>query len=183
MKRLRNEHKGEQEMDFKQYIADVKDFPTEGIVFRDISPLMADGEAFQEAILQIVQYAKDKEVDMVVGPEARGFIVGCPVAYELGIGFAPCRKKGKLPRETVEATYGLEYGEDSLQLHKDAIKPGQKVLVCDDLLATGGTIAATIELVEKLGGEVVGTAFFIELKDLKGREKIKGYDICTLMDY
>ena len=170
-------------MDFKQYIADVPDFPEKGIVFRDISPLMADGEAYREATRQIVEYAKGKGVEMIVGPEARGFIVGCPVANELGIGFAPCRKKGKLPRETVEVSYGLEYGNDILQLHKDAIKPGQKVLITDDLLATGGTIAATIELVEKLGGEVVGAAFFIELADLKGRDKIEGYDIFKLMTY
>ncbi|MFC6465522.1 adenine phosphoribosyltransferase [Marinilactibacillus sp. GCM10026970] len=170
-------------MDLKNYVADVPDFPQEGITFRDISPLMADGKAYSEATQKIVEYAKDKEVDMIVGPEARGFIVGCPVAFELGIGFAPCRKKGKLPRKTIEVSYGLEYGSDVLQLHEDSIKPGQKVLVCDDLLATGGTIAATIELVEKLGGEVVGTAFFIELKDLNGRDKIKGYDIFTLMEY
>ncbi|EXJ24152.1 Adenine phosphoribosyltransferase [Alkalibacterium sp. AK22] len=170
-------------MDFKKYIAAVHDFPEEGIVFRDISPLMADGEAYKEATSRIVEYARDKEVDMIVGPEARGFIVGCPVATELKIGFAPCRKKGKLPRETVEVSYGLEYGSDILQLHKDAIKPGQKVLITDDLLATGGTIAATIKLVEKLGGEVVGAAFFIELKDLNGRDKIEGYDIFTLMTY
>lgn len=170
-------------MDFKKYIAAVPDFPEEGIVFRDISPLMADGKAYKEATSRIVEYARDKEVDMIVGPEARGFIVGCPVATELEIGFAPCRKKGKLPRETVEVSYGLEYGSDILQLHKDAIKPGQKVLITDDLLATGGTIAATIKLVEKLGGEVVGAAFFIELKDLNGRDKIEGYDIFTLMTY
>lgn len=170
-------------MDLKNYIARVPDFPEKGIIFRDISPLMADGEAYGYATKQIVEYAQDKEVEMIVGPEARGFIVGCPVAYQLGIGFAPCRKKGKLPRETVEVNYGLEYGNDVLQIHKDAIQPGQRVLVCDDLLATGGTIAATIELVEKLGGIVVGTAFFIELADLKGREKIKGYDIFSLMTY
>ncbi|SDQ10349.1 adenine phosphoribosyltransferase [Carnobacterium viridans] len=170
-------------MDLKKYIADVPDFPEKGIVFRDISPLMADGEAYRFATNEIVTYAKDKGVEMIVGPEARGFIVGCPVAYEMGIGFAPARKKGKLPRETIEVTYGLEYGKDTLQIHQDAIKPGQKVLVCDDLLATGGTIAATIELIEKLGGIVVGTAFLVELKDLNGRDKIKGYDILALMEY
>lgn len=170
-------------MDLKQYIANVPDFPEEGIIFRDISPLMADGAAYNYATQQIVDYARDKGAEMIVGPEARGFIVGCPVAHELGIGFAPCRKKGKLPRETIEVEYGLEYGKDVLQLHKDAIKPGQKVLVTDDLLATGGTIAATIELIEKLGGEVVGTAFFVELVDLKGRDKIKDYDILSLMTY
>ncbi|GAB2483639.1 adenine phosphoribosyltransferase [Alkalibacterium psychrotolerans] len=170
-------------MDFKKYIADVPDFPEKGIIFRDISPLMADGEAYKEATNQIVEYAREKGAEMIVGPEARGFIVGCPVANVMGIGFSPCRKKGKLPRETIEVSYGLEYGSDILQLHKDSIKPGQKVLITDDLLATGGTIAATIELVEKLGGEVVGAAFFIELKELKGRDKIKGYDIFTLMTY
>lgn len=170
-------------MDLKQYIARVPDFPEKGIIFRDISPLMADGEAYRYATQQIVDYAQGKEIDMIVGPEARGFIVGCPVAYKLGIGFAPCRKKGKLPRETIGVSYGLEYGNDILELHQDAIQPGQRVLVCDDLLATGGTIAATIELVEKLGGIVVGTAFFIELEELKGRDKIKGYDVLSLMTY
>jgi len=170
-------------MDFKQYIADVKDFPEQGIVFRDISPLMANGEAYRYSIKEIVKYAQDLNVDKVVGPEARGFMVGCPVAVELGCGFAMARKKGKLPRETVEVSYGLEYGKATLQLHQDAIQPGDKVLVCDDLLATGGTTAATIELVEKLGGEVVGLAFLIELLDLKGRDLIKGYDIFTLMEY
>ena len=170
-------------MDLKQYIADVKDFPEQGIIFRDISPLMANGEAYRYSIKEIVKYAQDLNVDKVVGREARGFIVGCPVAVELGCGFAMARKKGKLPRETVEVSYGLEYGKATLQLHQDAILPGDKVLVCDDLLATGGTTAATIELVEKLGGEVVGLAFLIELLDLKGRDLIQGYDIFTLMEY
>ena len=170
-------------MDLKQYIADVKDFPEQGIIFRDISPLMANGEAYRYSIKEIVKYAQDLNVDKVVGPEARGFMVGCPVAVELGCGFAMARKKGKLPRETVEVSYGLEYGKATLQLHQDAILPGDKVLVCDDLLATGGTTAATIELVEKLGGEVVGLAFLIELLDLKGRDMIQGYDIFTLMEY
>ncbi|CZQ81217.1 adenine phosphoribosyltransferase [Trichococcus collinsii] len=170
-------------MDLKQYIADVKDFPEQGIIFRDISPLMANGEAYRYSIKEIVKYAQDLNVDKVVGPEARGFMVGCPVAVELGCGFAMARKKGKLPRETVEVSYGLEYGKATLQLHQDAILPGDKVLVCDDLLATGGTTAATIELVEKLGGEVVALAFLIELLDLKGRDLIQGYDIFTLMEY
>ena len=170
-------------MDLKKYIADVKDFLEQGIIFRDISPLMANGEAYRYSIKEIVKYAQDLNVDKVVGPEARGFMVGCPVAVELGCGFAIDRKKGKLPRETVEVSYGLEYGKATLQLHQDAILPGDKVLVCDDLLATGGTTAATIELVEKLGGEVVGLAFLIELLDLKGRDLIQGYDIFTLMEY
>ena len=170
-------------MDLKKYIASIPDYPSEGIIFRDISPLMADGDAYREATKQIVNYAKEKRIDIVVGPEARGFIVGCPVAYELGVGFAPVRKKGKLPRETIEVTYGLEYGTDTLTLHKDAIQPGQRVLICDDLLATGGTIKSTIDLVEELGGIVVGCAFLIELTDLDGREKIEGYDMITLMEY
>lgn len=170
-------------MDLSKYVASVPNYPEEGVIFRDISPLMADGDAYRYATKQIVDYAKDKDVEMIVGPEARGFIVGCPVAYELGVGFAPARKKGKLPREVIEVNYGLEYGEDTLQLHKDAIQPGQKVLVVDDLLATGGTLAATIELIEELGGVVVGTAFIIELTDLNGRDKIEGYDIFTLLKY
>lgn len=170
-------------MDLKQYIANVPNFPKEGIIFRDISPLMADGKAYQYATQQIVDYAKRIGAEMIVGPEARGFIVGCPVAYKLGIGFTPARKKGKLPRETVSVQYGLEYGTDELHLHKDAIKPGQKVLICDDLLATGGTMVAAAELVEKLGGEVVGMAFLVELLDLNGRNKLKGYDILTLTGY
>ena len=174
-------------MDKKEYIQskirDIKDFPKEGIIFRDISPLMADGKAYQYATQQIVDYAKSRGADMIVGPEARGFIVGCPVAYELGIGFAPARKKGKLPRETVSVEYDLEYGSNKLCLHKDAIKPGQKVLVVDDLLATGGTVEATIKLVEELGGVVAGLAFLIELVDLKGKDKLSKYPMITLMQY
>jgi adenine phosphoribosyltransferase len=170
-------------LDLHDYVASIQDFPEKGVTFRDISPLMGNGEAYRQATNEIIKFAKERGVEMIVGPEARGFIVGCPVAYEMGIGFAPARKKGKLPRETVKAAYGLEYGKSELYLQKDAIKPGQKVLITDDLLATGGTIAATIQLVEQLGGVVVGTAFFIELKDLNGREKIKDYDMLTLMEY
>lgn len=170
-------------MNLKDYIAKVDNYPEEGIIFRDITPLMADGAAFKEATQQIVNYAKDLGADVVVGPEARGFIVGCPVAYALEIGFVPVRKKGKLPREIIEVDYSLEYGSNTLTMHKDALKPGQKVLITDDLLATGGTIKATIDLVEKLGGVVVGCAFLIELVDLDGRDKISGYDIKALMTY
>lgn len=170
-------------VDLTKYVATIPDYPEPGINFRDLSPLMADGEAYRQATDRLVQFAKDKGVQMIVGPEARGFIVGCPVAYKLGVGFAPARKKGKLPRKTVSATYDLEYGQSQLFMHEDAVKPGQKVLVCDDLLATGGTIGATIDLVEQLGGEVVGCAFIIELKDLHGRDKIKGYDVLSLMKY
>lgn len=170
-------------LNLEDYIATIPDYPEKGVMFRDISPLMADGEAYRQATNEIVQYARDKNVEMIVGPEARGFIVGCPVAYELGVGFAPARKKGKLPRETISATYNLEYGTAELQLQKLAIKPGQRVLVTDDLLATGGTISATIEMVERLGGIVAGTAFIIELTDLHGRDKIKDYDMLSLVTF
>jgi adenine phosphoribosyltransferase len=170
-------------MDLKQFIAIVPDYPKPGITFKDITPLMNDGEAYKYATDQIVSYAKDKQIDLIVGPEARGFIIGCPVAYSLGIGFAPVRKEGKLPRETVKVSYGLEYGSDVLTIHKDAIQPGQRVLITDDLLATGGTIDATIQLVEQLGGVVAGIAFLVELTYLDGRKKLEGYDIMTLMNY
>lgn len=170
-------------MDLKQFIAIVPDYPKPGITFKDITPLMNNGEAYKYATDQIVAYAKDKQIDIIVGPEARGFIIGCPVAYSLGIGFAPVRKEGKLPRETVKVSYGLEYGSDVLTIHKDAIQPGQRVLITDDLLATGGTIEATIQLVEQLGGVVAGIAFLIELSYLDGRKKLDGYDIMTLMNY
>ena len=154
-------------MNLKNYIASIENYPQEGVIFRDISPLMANGNAYSYAIREIVQYATDKKIDMIVGPEARGFIVGCPVAYELGIGFAPVRKPGKLPREVISASYEKEYGIDTLTMHADAIKPGQRVLIVDDLLATGGTVKATIEMIERLGGVVAGCAFLIELDDLK----------------
>ncbi|GAF41403.1 adenine phosphoribosyltransferase [Agrilactobacillus composti DSM 18527 = JCM 14202] len=170
-------------INYRDFIADVPDFPEKGVIFRDISPLMENGAAYSAATNDIATYAANKGVEMICGPEARGFIVGCPVAYKLGVGFAPARKKGKLPRETISVSYDLEYGQAALYMHKDAVKPGQRVLVVDDLMATGGTIAATIKLVEKLGGIVVGTAFLIELKDLHGRDKIKNYDMFTLMQY
>ena len=170
-------------MDLKQFITDVPDWPKKGILFKDITTLMDNGTAFKYATDQIVDYARDKKIDIVVGPEARGFIIGCPVAYALGLGFAPVRKEGKLPRETVKVQYGLEYGQDVLTMHKDAIKPGQRVLITDDLLATGGTIEASIKLVEELGGIVVGIAFLIELGELEGRKKLEGYDLLTLISY
>ena len=170
-------------MDLKQYVTIVEDWTKEGIRFKDITTLMDNGEAYRYATDQIVAYAKEKEIDLVVGPEARGFIIGCPVAYSLGVGFAPVRKEGKLPRETIKVEYGLEYGKDVLTIHKDAIKPGQRVLITDDLLATGGTIEATIKLVEELGGVIAGIAFLIELSYLEGRKNLDGYDILTLMEY
>ncbi|MFB7138665.1 adenine phosphoribosyltransferase [Gottfriedia sp. NPDC056225] len=170
-------------MNLKDYITIVPDWPKEGVQFKDISSLMNDGKAYKEATDQIVAYAKEKDVDLVVGPEARGFIVGCPISYALEIGFAPVRKPGKLPREVISYNYDLEYGTNTLTMHKDAIKPGQRILITDDLLATGGTIEATINLVEELGGIVVGIAFLIELSYLEGRKKLDGYDIFTLMTY
>jgi adenine phosphoribosyltransferase len=170
-------------MDFKKYVADIKDFPMEGILFRDITPLMGDGEAFHEATQRIVEFAKTVQAELVVGPESRGFIFGCPVAYERKIGFVPVRKPGKLPRETASYTYDLEYGKNELHIHRDAILPGQKVLIVDDLLATGGTVEATIKLIEELGGIVVGCAFLIELKSLNGRKVLKNYPVFTLIDY
>lgn len=170
-------------MDLKKYVTTVPDWPKPGIQFLDITTLMDNGEAYKYATDQIVKYAKEKQVDLIVGPEARGFIIGCPVAYSLGVGFAPVRKEGKLPRETIKVNYGLEYGSDVLTIHKDAIKPGQRVLIIDDLLATGGTIGATIKLVEELGGIVAGIAFLIELTYLEGRKNLNGYDVLTLMEY
>ncbi|OES44273.1 adenine phosphoribosyltransferase [Domibacillus iocasae] len=170
-------------MNLKDYIKIVPDWPKPGIQFKDITPLMDNGDAFRYATDQIVTYAKEKQADLIVGPEARGFIVGCPVAYSLGVGFAPVRKEGKLPRETIKVEYGLEYGKDVLTIHKDAVKPGQRVLITDDLLATGGTIEATIKLVEQLGGIVVGIAFLIELNYLNGRDKLDDYDILTIIPY
>lgn len=168
-------------MDLKNYISIVENWPKEGISFKDITTLMADGKAYKYATDKIVEYAKEKQVDVVVGPEARGFIIGCPVAYSLEIGFVPVRKPNKLPREVIRYEYDLEYGSNTLTMHSDAIKPGQRVLITDDLLATGGTIEATIKLVEKLGGIVVGIAFLIELDGLNGLDKLKGYDVLTLL--
>lgn len=170
-------------MDLKEKIRVIEDFPKEGISFKDITTLIGDGEAFKCSIDKIVEHLKDKDVDLIVGPEARGFIFGVPVAYALGVGFVPVRKKGKLPYETVSVDYGLEYGNDTLEIHKDAIKKGQKVAIVDDLLATGGTIEAVAKLVESVGGEVVSMDFAIELTGLNGRDKLEGYDVLSLVDY
>ena len=170
-------------MNLKDYIADIPDFPKPGILFRDITPLMADGEAFKEACDRIIEFAKEVKAEVVVGPESRGFIFGCPVSYALGIGFVPVRKPGKLPRETVSYRYDLEYGSNELHIHSDGIEKGKRVLVVDDLLATGGTIEATVKLVEELGGEVVGCAFLIELTDLKGKDLLTDYNVFTILKY
>ena len=170
-------------MDLKQYVTIVEDWPKPGIRFKDISTIMDNGKAYKYATDQIVKYAETVNADMIAGPEARGFIIGCPVAQAMELGFAPVRKEGKLPREVIRAEYDLEYGTNVLTMHKDSIKPGQRVLIVDDLLATGGTVEATIKMIEQMGGIVVGCAFLIELTYLDGREKLKGYDICTLMQY
>lgn len=170
-------------MDLKQYVTIVEDWPKKGIRFKDISTIMDNGKAYKYATDQIVKYAETIDADMIAGPEARGFIIGCPVAYAMELGFAPVRKEGKLPREVIRAEYALEYGTNVLTMHKDSIRPGQRVLIVDDLLATGGTVEATIKMIEEMGGIVVGCAFLIELTYLDGRDKLKGYDICTLMQY
>ena len=170
-------------MDLKEKIRIIENFPKEGISFKDITTLIADGEAFRYSIDKIVEHLKDKNVDLILGPEARGFIFWVPVAYAMGIGFVPVRKKGKLPYETVSVSYDLEYGTDVLEIHKDSIKKGQRVAIVDDLLATGGTIEAVTRLVEEAGGEVVALDFAIELTELKGREKLKGYEVMSLVKY
>lgn len=170
-------------MELKEKIRVIEGFPKEGISFKDITTLVADGEAFKESIDKIAEYLKDKNIDVIVGPEARGFIFGVPVAYAMGIGFVPVRKPGKLPAETIGVEYALEYGTDKLEMHKDAIKKGQRVAIIDDLLATGGTIDAVAKLVEQAGGEVVSMDFAIELTDLKGRERLSKYDVMSLVEY
>ena len=170
-------------MDLKEKIRVIEGFPKEGISFKDITTLVADGEAFKESIDRIAEHLRDKNVDVILGPEARGFIFGVPVAYALGVGFVPVRKKGKLPAETVSVEYSLEYGVDVLEIHKDAIKKGQRVAIVDDLLATGGTVEAVAKLVEKVGAEVVALDFAIELTELKGRNKLEGYEIMSLVQY
>lgn len=170
-------------MDLASTIRSVPNFPKEGILFYDITTLLKDPAALQESIKQLADHYRDVEVDVVIGIESRGFIFGMTLAYELGTGFVPVRKPGKLPAETIAESYTLEYGTNTLELHIDAIKSGQRVLVVDDLLATGGTAKATCALVERLGGEVIGLAFVIELSFLKGREKLSGYELFSLIQY
>ena len=170
-------------MELKNYIASIPDFPKQGILFRDMTPLLQDNEALTYALDKMAEFAKELNADVIVGPEARGFIFGTPVAYKLNIGFVPVRKPGKLPRKTVDFKYDLEYGTNTLCIHEDALKPGDKVIIVDDLLATGGTVKATINLCEKLGAEVVGVACLIELVELEGRKVLEGYDVLSLMEY
>jgi adenine phosphoribosyltransferase len=166
-----------------QLIRDVPDYPKKGIVFKDITTLIKRGDAFDEVINIFLEKCKDKKVELVAAVESRGFIFGGVLANRLKVGFVPIRKFGKLPADTVEQKYDLEYGTDTLELHKDAVTPGQKVLIVDDLLATGGTIKAACKLVEKLGGEVAGILVMIELGFLNGRDKLKDYDLFTLIRY
>ncbi len=170
-------------IDLRNFIKKVEDYPKKGIKFRDITPLLQNGEAYEFATRKLLEFAKEKKPTVIVGPEARGFIFGCPIANHLKIGFIPIRKPNKLPRKTIDITYDLEYGTNSLSMHYDAIKKGDRVLVIDDLLATGGTVKATIELVEKQGGIIVGCVFLIRLKDLKGTEKINAYPYKFLLEY
>jgi adenine phosphoribosyltransferase len=168
-------------MDLARYIRNVPDFPVEGIQFKDVTTLLKDAVPFAASVEALLDHYSEREIDLVVGIESRGFIWGAILAYELGVGFVPVRKPGKLPAETVRAEYTLEYGTNALEMHRDAIRPGQKVLVIDDLLATGGTAKATCELVEQLGGQVIGVAFLIELTSLNGRKKLSDYDVLTLV--
>lgn len=170
-------------MDLKTIIRTIPHFPKQGIMFRDVTTLLKEPNAFRYAVQQFKEYYKDRKIDLIVGPESRGFIFGSILAHELGVGFAPIRKPGKLPAEVEREEYELEYGKDSIEIHKDAIKEGMQVLIVDDLLATGGTAGAAIKLVEKLKGKVVGLAFLMELSYLKPREKLEGYDVFSLIDY
>jgi len=170
-------------MDLQSTIREIQDFPKEGINFKDITTLLKDPKALQYTIDQMSKTLDGKKVDIVAGPESRGFIVGVPVACQIGAGFVPVRKPGKLPAEVERLEYELEYGTDALEIHRDAIKPGQRVAIVDDLLATGGTVLATAKLIEALGGEVVSCTFLMELTFLNGREKLKGYDLHSLISY
>ncbi|MGC8777077.1 MAG: adenine phosphoribosyltransferase [Candidatus Caldatribacteriaceae bacterium] len=168
-------------MDLASYIRNIPDFPRPGIQFKDITTLLKDKRAFREAIDRLVDLFRDRDVELVVGIEARGFIIGAPLAYHLGCGFVPVRKKGKLPAETLAKTYQLEYGSATLEIHRDAIRPGQRVLIIDDLLATGGTTRAVCEMVEELGGNIVAVGFVIELEALKGRAKLSPHPVYSLV--
>jgi adenine phosphoribosyltransferase len=169
--------------DLRSLIRDIPDFPAHGIVFKDITPLLLDPAAVRSAVGQLADWARPREVDYVVAAEARGFILGAAIALELDAGFVPARKPGKLPADTISAEYILEYGVDALEMHADALADGARVLIHDDLLATGGTARALAELVEELGGSVVGFAFLVELGFLEGRRRLEGFDVCALIGY
>lgn len=167
----------------EEYIRSIPDFPEPGIIFRDITSVLQDADGLQLAIDSMIKLLDGVDFDVVAGTESRGFIFGVPIAYEMHKPFVPVRKKGKLPCETISQSYDLEYGQATIEMHKDSIKPGQKVVLVDDLIATGGTIEAAIKLVEQLGGEVVKVIFLMELAGLKGRERLKGYDVASVITY
>ncbi len=169
--------------DLSSKIRNVQDFPKEGIGFKDITTLLQDGPAFRRAVDALAEKYQNKSISKIVGIESRGFIFGAALAYHRGVGFVPVRKPGKLPAETISEEYELEYGTDKLEIHKDAISPGERVLIVDDLLATGGTARATANLIKKLGGEIVAIAFLIELTFLKGRDKLSPHDVLALIQY
>lgn len=171
------------EATMKALIRDIPDFPAPGVIFRDITPVLQDPSALKEVVGSMVEATRALKPDVIVGIESRGFILGVPVAVELGVGFVPVRKAGKLPAETVKAEYALEYGTNAVEIHRDAIQPGMRVAIIDDLLATGGTAKAAIELVEDLKGSVAGLSFLIELEFLKGRDLLNGYNVSTLIKY
>ncbi len=170
-------------IELKKYIRSIPDFPKPGILFRDITTLLKDKKAFKSAVESLVNKYKKKKIDKVVAVEARGFILGGVLAHKLGVGFVPVRKPGKLPWKTNSVTYALEYGTDTLEMHHDAINPGERVLIVDDLLATGGTVKAVTDLVKQLQGKIIGIAFLIELTDLKGKDKLRGYPVYSLIKY
>ena len=167
----------------EEYVRSIPDFPEPGIIFRDVTSVLQDPDGLKLSIDRMMDLVKDLEFDVVVGPESRGFIFGVPIAYNLGKAFVPVRKKGKLPCETIEMSYELEYGQATIEMHRDSIKPGQKVVIIDDLIATGGTVEAIIKLVEQLGGQVVRICFLMELAGLKGRERLSPYDVASVICY
>jgi adenine phosphoribosyltransferase len=169
--------------DIKAAIRTVPDFPKKGVMFRDITTLVKNHAVFEYTIERLAEIFKDEKIDIVVGIESRGFIIGAPLALRLGVGFVPVRKPGKLPYESIKNEYDTEYSTDSVEMHIDAIQPGQRVLMVDDLIATGGTMKASIELVEKLAGEVIGVAFVVDLPDLHGKEKLEDYNVVTLVEF
>jgi adenine phosphoribosyltransferase len=181
--RVVNRKKGIKMKKIEEYVRSIPDFPEPGIIFRDITSVLQDADGLQLAIDSMIKLLDGVEYDVVAGTESRGFIFGVPIAYEMHKPFVPVRKKGKLPCETISQSYDLEYGQATIEMHKDSIKPGQKVVLVDDLIATGGTIEAAIKLVEQLGGEVVKVIFLMELAGLKGRERLKGYDVASVITY
>lgn len=171
------------DMELKDYIRSIENYPKEGVIFRDITPLLKDKDAFKFAIDKMAEQVKGKKIDFIVAAESRGFLIGSALAYKIGCGLIPVRKKGKLPYKTISEEYAKEYGTDTLEMHEDAIREGDNVLIVDDLIATGGTVLAMVKMVENLGGNIVGTSFLIELEELDGRNKIEKYSVNVLIKY